>query len=1075
MRRKFSIVLWFLVVAMIGSTGCRDRESGQVVALEDPQSLASISGCFDSTNEERFFSVDSEECDPEERTYGAVVADPTQRWLQLAALDTRSFRLLAANQRAEGCLGLELSGRQCVDRALQGARFIDYDARTPGNTGIPLPTQPTRVVESNVDGVVWVVGQNPRVLMAVDMIHERVATFASGEEILALDFPVSDVIRLRDENELVFADPSGRVLRRADAEIVCDDGDNSASCELTADFELDDEVVPLEKAPRFITSDGNHDVYVSSESNRWVTRISLGDGDCPADDPCRIPLTWECNDGLDNDGDGLVDTEDESCFEREGSESPPADSGNLPECNDGIDNDGDGNIDALDEGCGGASDRDEGDSSVWNPDTCGDGWDNDQDGLIDSEDPQCAAGEANEFGYGPIVEPQAGPATFPRYKRTPVVPGPLSMTAEDDILVIGERGGNRSETDQSNEILLACANPPEDPPEAGEEHLCQEANTLITEALDGDRTRENFFGASANGTISSVIAFSRLEEFVVTNDEGEGALPLARLTRFAWATTSSGNIFSVIIDETFFWNEEGSEETTRGYVGLARLEDADRNNAEVRALQRDLPDRFPFFEPDEDDLNEEIDPTADTFFPSLIAIAPFALTTEQGGDEDTRLDGVENAEPEAFVRIEPEARYCFIGDGIEELGCLPRPPQDSGFQPYDFRRELTALPDGDEIPYTEDQRIVPNDFKIPDEDWILEWEGSLLIGRSGSRRSPERRDAVVFDEPTESDNDMNGEPEQYSRVEFLGTEPCERSDSETLCNMEFGWSACDELIRLCEDGVDICANDVSPCDICPSACASEVNLCEAGVQPGDILLVPQVAPGTYCFDNEDGCSTDSIPDQCLGGVEEDGASYYGTPTNERVTFGNQFRIVDVDAHSVLVTPLDFSEDARWPSPETPPSPTCLRRPFQAEIIAADSWSLGGTRIYGHDSPYEEVNEKCRLRADNDVHIGRPKADEVWQDPSGLRFKIDSGEFFEFCEQTSRPAECRHAMRGFRFRFTTEDRFTTRTVSGLGTLSIAAAYSPNRNLLYPLLLFLDMGSGSLFVIENEANPSSNVLR
>ncbi len=61
---------------------------------------------------------------------------------------------------------------------------------------------------------------------------------------------------------------------------------------------------------------------------------------------CSRGSVSECNDGVDNDGDGLIDTDDDDCineayyYER-----------TLPSCSDLIDNDGDGLIDMGDDGC----------------------------------------------------------------------------------------------------------------------------------------------------------------------------------------------------------------------------------------------------------------------------------------------------------------------------------------------------------------------------------------------------------------------------------------------------------------------------------------------------------------------------------------------------------------------------------------------------------------------------------------------------------------------------------------------------------------------------------------------------
>ncbi len=98
-----------------------------------------------------------------------------------------------------------------------------------------------------------------------------------------------------------------------------------------------------------------------------------------------------CNDGEDNDGDGLIDYPmDPGCRSADSTDESPA-------CNDGVDNDADGRRDGpLDVGCNGRSGTKE------NP-ACADGTDNDGDGLIDFDggaslhgaaltapDPQCA-------------------------------------------------------------------------------------------------------------------------------------------------------------------------------------------------------------------------------------------------------------------------------------------------------------------------------------------------------------------------------------------------------------------------------------------------------------------------------------------------------------------------------------------------------------------------------------------------------------------------------------------------------------------------------------------------------------
>src|SRR5262249_61877011 len=91
-----------------------------------------------------------------------------------------------------------------------------------------------------------------------------------------------------------------------------------------------------------------------------------------------------CLDGVDNDGDGLIDyPADPGC-------SGPNDDSEQPECSDGLDNDGDGLIDfPADPGCGSPLGKE--------APQCQDGLDNDGDGLIDfPAEPQCKSPEDDD-------------------------------------------------------------------------------------------------------------------------------------------------------------------------------------------------------------------------------------------------------------------------------------------------------------------------------------------------------------------------------------------------------------------------------------------------------------------------------------------------------------------------------------------------------------------------------------------------------------------------------------------------------------------------------------------------------
>ncbi|MCA9521539.1 MAG: hypothetical protein KC609_11225 [Myxococcales bacterium] len=108
-------------------------------------------------------------------------------------------------------------------------------------------------------------------------------------------------------------------------------------------------------------------LYVGHLDKNYVSVIDL----TSLQEVKKIGLGPECADGIDNDGDGLIDQQDPACRDANGLSERKPETG--PYCNDGIDNDGDGLIDAEDPDC-------------QHPETwpqCSDGIDNDGDGKID--------------------------------------------------------------------------------------------------------------------------------------------------------------------------------------------------------------------------------------------------------------------------------------------------------------------------------------------------------------------------------------------------------------------------------------------------------------------------------------------------------------------------------------------------------------------------------------------------------------------------------------------------------------------------------------------------------------------
>ncbi len=134
----------------------------------------------------------------------------------------------------------------------------------------------------------------------------------------------------------------------------------------------------------------------------WITLVLTDlDGDTDMIDiPINtggMPVLAQCEDGIDNDGDGLIDLADPGC--ENSSDNDESDDPALPQCNNGLDDDGDGLVDLADPGCVDSSDDNETDPVVLP--ACSDGIDNDGDGLIDMADPDCSSPDDNDEAHTP--------------------------------------------------------------------------------------------------------------------------------------------------------------------------------------------------------------------------------------------------------------------------------------------------------------------------------------------------------------------------------------------------------------------------------------------------------------------------------------------------------------------------------------------------------------------------------------------------------------------------------------------------------------------------------------------------
>jgi uncharacterized repeat protein (TIGR01451 family) len=166
-------------------------------------------------------------------------------------------------------------------------------------------------------------------------------------------------------------------------------------------------------------------------------------------DACRAQggEVSQCSDGIDNDGDGLIDSADPGCHTDGNASNPNSydpsrndESVFVPQCKDGLDNDHDGLVDSADPGC--HTDFNANNPASYNPNgndesahaaptesaentlaLCSDGIDNDGNGLIDLADPACSAFKPSITVKNVVVNTGGGTATSSDFSINVSSPG----------------------------------------------------------------------------------------------------------------------------------------------------------------------------------------------------------------------------------------------------------------------------------------------------------------------------------------------------------------------------------------------------------------------------------------------------------------------------------------------------------------------------------------------------------------------------------------------------------------------------------------------------------------------------
>jgi hypothetical protein len=293
-----------------------------------------------------------------------------------------------------------------INMSLDIPELIDTRVDIPGVTHIPVGGRPSDLAVSADGNFVFAFNQVDRDISVISAdLRREIERIPVGESIAGF-FATKKSSDAEVDALWIVTSESAQVLE-VEWSFTCEGGDvYLEGCE--PDFSFD--VQPLAglapgSTPRHAALSATADsLFVTYGDRAHLVEVMLAVGRGGSEDtracldagtvPCvvrEIGLTYGCSDGLDNDGDGLVDAADPQCLEPEARESADGvGRARSAACNDGLDNDGDGLIDGADLGCAFSGDGSE--LGAVKAVACSDGLDNDGDGLTDSDDPECLPG-----------------------------------------------------------------------------------------------------------------------------------------------------------------------------------------------------------------------------------------------------------------------------------------------------------------------------------------------------------------------------------------------------------------------------------------------------------------------------------------------------------------------------------------------------------------------------------------------------------------------------------------------------------------------------------------------------------
>lgn len=394
-----TLMIGALLLAL-SAAGCADSSTSRPMSLKAPRSIAFASGpvCLES----------------------AEISSGVVQGQTIACPDGERGAIgLIANQEGDSVSVIDMGQRGRAQA--HTPRLVDMDLGTPGVSGIKVGRSPGDIAAGHT-AAAYVINQADRSVSVIDLWNmlalprtinfERAPTHISltpalfGEEGApggAADDPGRVVVGLSGPPQLWINEGVQCGCEDADGDECTPDKVECSAVPTEAhgvEVDLPGPVADMTHSP-----DGEL-VYVVYRDQPFASVVAVRDAVPEAfpegcldggQAPCevgRIGLTFDCSNGVDDDGDGLIDQEDPQCFDPLGFESPDG-IGRSPigSCSNGVDDDGDGLIDREDPNCLWSGDDESTPPIPGAEPACSDGVDNDRDGATDYPEDEACYGE----------------------------------------------------------------------------------------------------------------------------------------------------------------------------------------------------------------------------------------------------------------------------------------------------------------------------------------------------------------------------------------------------------------------------------------------------------------------------------------------------------------------------------------------------------------------------------------------------------------------------------------------------------------------------------------------------------